>query len=318
MRLYSLSIKQLWQSAGTIALLSALAIVSTSCIPQSTSEIARPAANIATRSETETKVIRIAVIPWQSPEEQQKKLQPLTDYLEKTTGRKFDFQITKDYKTSVDLLVDGKVDIAYLGGATYVQARERNSQVEPIVAPIDKTTGRPWYTSVIVANADKGIKTIKDLKGKKFAFVSPSSTSGGVVPKVGLQDQGINPQQDFSSVKYSGSHDKAEADLAAGNVDAIADDMPSFLRSQKSGSLKAGKYKIIWESDPIPTGPIVVSTKLSPELITSLKKALINSPAGIADVSGTESAGYTLVNDTDYDPVRQTKARLAQKPGATQ
>ncbi|WP_276748310.1 PhnD/SsuA/transferrin family substrate-binding protein [Chlorogloeopsis fritschii] len=154
------------------------------------------------------------------------------------------------------------------------------------------------------------------MKGKRFAFVSPNSTSGYLVPMVKFKATGINPERDFASVKYSGSHDKVQADLAAGVVDAIADEKPSFLRSQKSGKLNTTKYKIIWESDPIPTGPIVVSTKLPPQLIADLKRVLINSPAGLVDVSGTQSAGYTLTKDSDYEPIRQLKTSLESNTGA--
>ncbi|WP_016875209.1 phosphate/phosphite/phosphonate ABC transporter substrate-binding protein [Chlorogloeopsis fritschii PCC 9212] len=306
-----------WQYRSlAIALASLLTPLGFGCTSPSSDNNPQASATPASSTENQTATVHVAVVPWQSREEQQKKLQPLADYLHKSTGRKFDFQITKDYKTSVDLLVNGKVDIAYLGGSTYVLARQQNPNVEPIVAPIDQTTGRPWYSAVIAVNTGSGIKSLADLKGKRFAFVSPNSTSGYLVPMVKFKATGINPERDFASVKYSGSHDKVQADLAAGVVDAIADEKPSFLRSQKSGKLNTTKYKIIWESDPIPTGPIVVSTKLPPQLIADLKRVLINSPAGLVDVSGTQSAGYTLTKDSDYEPIRQLKTSLESNTGA--
>jgi phosphonate transport system substrate-binding protein len=258
-----------------------------------------------------TQRLRVAVIPWQSPEEQQKKLQPLADYLEKVLKQPVSFQITKDYATAVDLLVKEEVDMAYLAALTYIKAHERNSGIAPLVIPIDQTTGRPWYTSVIVANSAKGINSLKDLKGKRFAFVSPSSTSGFLLPMYALQNQGIDPTRDFSKIRYPGSHDKTEKQLAEDLVDAIANDKASFLRSQKSGKLAAAKYKIIWESDPLPAPPIVINTKkFSPEVISQLRQALIDAPLGVVDVTGTTSAGYTLAKDADFEPVRQTYNRL--------
>ena len=98
--------------------------------------------------------------------------------------------------------------------------------------------------------------------------------------------------------------------MAAGIVDAIADDRPSFNRAQKSGQLNDAKYQVIWESDPIPNPPIVISKTFNPALINQLKKALINAPKGIVDVSGNESAGYTLVEDSDYDGIRKLKTQI--------
>lgn len=253
-----------------------------------------------------TETLNVAVIPWQSPTEQEKKLQPLADYLQQTMKRPVKFQIAKDYGTAVDLLVEEKVEMAYLAALTYIKAHERNANIKPLVLPIDETTGRPWYTSVIVADVRKGIKSLKDLKGKKFAFVSPSSTSGFLMPLNGLQKQGINPTQDFSHIRYPGSHDKAETALATGEVDAIADDKASFTRAQAAGKLPAANFKIIWESDPIATPPIVVNTsKFTAKEISQLQQALIDAPAGVVDVSGAKSAGYTLAKDADFEPIRQ-------------
>lgn len=258
-----------------------------------------------------TQPLRVALIPAQSSKEQEKKLQPLAQYLEKILKRPVNFQITKDYDTAVELLVKEEADMAYLGALTYIQARKRNPNLEPLVIPISESTGRPWYTSVIVANTTKGIKSLKDLKGKRFAFVSPSSTSGFLLPMSALQSQGIDPTRDFTKIRYPGGHDKVQQELADNLVDAIATDKAPFLLNQKSGKLAAAKYKIIWESDPIPAPPIVINTKkLSPEIIKQLQQALIDAPVGVVDVTGASSAGYTLVKDADFEQIRQVYTRL--------
>lgn len=258
-----------------------------------------------------TSTLEVAVIPWQSPAEQEQKLQPLAEYLQSVLKRPVHFQITKDYAAAVNLLVEEKVEMAYLAALTYVKAYERNNKLQPIVLPIDATTGRPWYTSAIVVDASQGIQTLQDLKGKRFAFVSPSSTSGFLLPLHAFRAQNIDPARDFARIFYAGSHDKAQTALAKGEVDAIADDQASFLRAQAAGKLPAKNYKIIWESEPIPTGPIVINTsKFTPEAITKLQQALIDAPLGVVDVSGSKSAGYTLAKDADFESIRQIYAGL--------
>lgn len=254
--------------------------------------------------------LRVAVLPWQSSKGQQEKLQPLAKYLGTHLKHPVNFQITKNYAEAVDLIVKEEVDMAYLAALTYIKARERNPNIKPLVIPINRISGRPWYTSVIIADTTKNIKTIEDLKGKRFAFVSPSSTSGFLIPMNGLQTAGIDPTRDFSKIRYSGSHDKATQDLVDGVVDAVTNDKASFLRSQKSGKLDAN-YKIIWESGPIPAPPIVINTKkFTPKMIDQLQEILIDAPIGVVDVSGTESAGYTLGKDADFEEIRQIYTRL--------
>lgn len=287
--------------------LSAIAVSCTATSSNTNSQVSP----VSSPQAAVTQTLNVAVIPWQSPKEQEKKLQPLADYLQQTMKRPVKFQIAKDYATAVDLLVEEKVEMAYLAALTYVKAHDRNAKIAPLVLPIDAISGRPWYTSVIVADATKGIQSLEDLKGKRFAFVSPSSTSGFLMPLKAFQAEGIDPTRDFTRIRYAGSHDKAETALANREVDVIADDRASFTRAQAEGKLPAANYKIIWESDPIPTGPVVINTsKFTPKEIAQLQKALIDAPLGVVDVSGSKSAGYTLAKDADFEPVRQIYNRL--------
>lgn len=269
-----------------------------------------PGETISYANPSDSKPLLVAVLPWQSPEKQQETLQPLAQYLETLLERPVNFQITKNYAEAVDLIVEEEVDMAYLEPLTYIKAKQRNPNIKPLVVPINRFSGRPWYTSVIIANTTKNIKTLQDLKGKRFAFVSPSSTSGFLIPMNVLQTVGINPTKDFSKIRYSGSHDATIQDLVDGVVDAVTNDKASFLRSQKSGKLDAN-YKIIWESNPIPAPPIVINTKkFAPKIINQLQEILIDTPVGFIDLSGSESAGYTLGKDTDFEEIRQIYTRL--------
>lgn len=258
----------------------------------------------------EQAAINMVLIPWQVSAEQEEILQPLAEYLTQKIQRPFKFQIAPDYKTAVDSLVEGKVELAYLSTSTYIEARLRDPHVEPLAAPINRETGRPWYTAVIVANTNYGIHSLTDLKGKRFAFVSKLSTSGYIVPMAHFQDIGIDPKRDFTKILFVGSHDKAKALLSEGKVDAIADDSRSYMDLQKKGKFNSEIYKVIWESTPIPSTPIVASRKVSQELKTILRKALIDAPEGLIDPSGTVGVGYTQVQDSDYDVIRQIQSRF--------
>ena len=303
------------RSVTSLILAVIVTAVSMGCQPLKGDRVADSQTQQSTKPDQQSTSLNIAVIPSKNPVEQQKSLQPLAEYLTKTLGRQVSFQIAKDYKTPVNLIAEGQVQIAYLGSLAYVEAKQLNPQIQPIVAPINKETGRPWYTSVIVTNSNR-ISDVNDLKGKRFAFVSESSTSGYLMPLGYFKEMGIDPERDFTKVKFSGSHAQVKTDLESGEVDAIANDKPSYLNEQKSGRFNPQKYKIIWESSPIPQGPIVVrADQVSPDLVTNLKKALVSASEGLVDVNGAEAAGYTLVQDEDYEPIRKLQAQLNLKPG---
>jgi phosphonate transport system substrate-binding protein len=265
--------------------------------------------------ETESQTIRqlnIAVLPTVSSAEQQQRIERLDQYLEQRLGIPVEIQLTLSYAKTVDLLVEETVQMAYLGPLTYIQAKERNSNIEPIVAHIEKRTGRPWYNSVIIVKADSGIETLEDLVGIRFGFVSPSSTSGFLMPISALQEKGINPPEDFTVMEYAGGHDKNAMALIEGKVDAIAIEYPTYLEFKTENKLPTDQYKIIWKSDPIPNAPLVISRKLPADFKIELKKALIDAPDGLVGISGIESSGYTLVSDEDYEAIRVMHKRLQQ------
>ena len=161
-------------------------------------------------------VLRVSAIPDEAPTELQRKFKPLGEYLSQATGMKVVFTPVSDYAAVVESLATKKLDLAWLGGFTYVQAKIRtNGTAIPIVQRAEDAV----FTSKFIT-ADPAIKTLADLKGKTFAFGAPSSTSGSLMPRFFLQQDGLNPEKDFKTVAYSGAHDATVAFVAAGKADA--------------------------------------------------------------------------------------------------
>ena len=76
--------------------------------------------------------LRISMIPTTDPSKALRENQPLLAYWQKQTGQTPDLTIPTSYAAVVEALVNNKVDIAYLGGFTYVQASAR-AGVKPLV-----------------------------------------------------------------------------------------------------------------------------------------------------------------------------------------
>jgi phosphonate transport system substrate-binding protein len=167
----------------------------------------------------------------------------------------------------------------------------------------------------MIVAANSSITSLKDLKGKRVAFVSPSSTSGYLLPLAALRQAGIEPERDFAEVIFGGTHAKTEALLETGAVDAIATNIPSYLKRQTLGRLTPQNSRVFWESQPVPHSPFLVATDLPPEIIEKLKEAFLTVPPGLQDIVGTQAEGYTLVIASDYEPIKQLRIRLGQAGG---
>ena len=163
-------------------------------------------------------VFRITAIPDESPTELARKAGPLIKYLETALSMKVEYTPVTDYAAAVEVLVNKKVDMAWFGGFTFVQANVRSGGK---VLPLVQREEDEKFRSVFITT-DPGIKTLADLKGKDVTFGSQSSTSGHLMPRSFLLQAGINPDKDFKRVAFSGAHDATIAAVASGKVQAGA------------------------------------------------------------------------------------------------
>ena len=296
---------RLFLCSGVIA--CSLVFYSCASSPPSDMETS-PTDNVDLVSDDETvantlEKIKITVLPDLSSAERDTDIVELQEYLTTTLNIPIEFDAASSYDDAVEKIVNGSVEVAYLGPLTYVQAREQNPSIEPIVAPIDQTSGRPWYTSVIISKTD--INSLEEIKGRHFGFVTDSSTSGFLVPSYEFSTLEIEPDNDFASVKYGGAHDATLELLLDGEVEAIAVDKRTYSDAVKAEALDPEKFHIIWESDPITNSPIVVSGAIPEEVKLALQRALIDAPEGLVSVGVSEAQGYTIVEDSDYSLIRQ-------------
>jgi len=163
-------------------------------------------------------VLRVTAIPDEAPTELARKAAPLMKYLEERLGMKVEFTPVTDYAAAVEALASRKVDLAWFGGFTFVQANIRSGGK---AVPIVQREEDERFRSVFITS-DPAIKTLADLKGKDVSFGSQSSTSGHLMPRSFLLQAGVDPDKDFKRVAYSGAHDATIAAVAAGKVQAGA------------------------------------------------------------------------------------------------
>ena len=163
-------------------------------------------------------VLRVTAIPDESPTELARKAGPLIKYLEAKLGMKVEYTPVTDYAAAVETLVNKKVDLAWFGGFTFVQAHVRSGGK---VLPLVQREEDEKFRSVFITT-EPAIKSLADLKGKDLSFGSQSSTSGHLMPRSFLLQAGLNPDKDLRRVAYSGAHDATIAAVASGKVQAGA------------------------------------------------------------------------------------------------
>ncbi len=191
-------------------------------------------------------VFRVTAIPDESPTELARKAGPLMKYLEARLGMPVEFTPVTDYAASVEALVNKKVDLAWFGGFTFVQANVRSGGK---VIPIAQREEDEKFRSVFITS-DPNIKTLADLKGKDVSFGSQSSTSGHLMPRSFLMDAGVNADKDFKRVSFSGAHDATIAAVASGKVQAGALNISVWERFVNEKKVDTTKVRVFFTTPP--------------------------------------------------------------------
>lgn len=233
--------------------------------------IATGLALLAGPAAAQTQTLRVSAIPDENPTELLRKFKPLGAYLEKETGMKVAWTPVNDYPAVVEGLAGGRIDLAWLGGFTFVQVRHRTGNAIPIAQRAEDEK----FISRYIVPVNSPAKSLQDLKGKTFAFGSPSSTSGHLMPRYFLLKDGINPDKDFSRIAFSGAHDATVAFVASGRADAGVLNASVLDRLIEKGDANAKAVRVLATTPPYYDYNWTVRGNLDPAVAKKLTEAFL-------------------------------------------
>ena len=226
--------------------------------------------------------------------------------------------LAADYSGVIQGLAAGQLDMAGMGSASYATAwRESGGKVEPLLTLV-QDDGSDSYRSVLVVRADSGITGLAGLRGKSVAWADPQSTSGYLIPRYELRQQGIDPESGryFAKTAFAGGHEQGviavlhgQFDASATNVSGIGDPAQGFsqgtLRSMTDKKLlKPGELRVVWMSQPIIDGPLTVRSDLPEPFKADMVAFHEALPAAAPDVfkqlTKGSGRGYRRVEHKEY------------------
>lgn len=254
-------------------------------------------------------VLRVSAIPDEAPTELLRKFKPLGEYLEQELGMRVQFQPVSDYAGVVEALGAKRLDLAWLGGFTFVQARLRTGDAIPLVQREQDEV----FTSTFIT-ADPAINSHADLKGKSFAFGSVSSTSGHLMPRYFLQQAGIDADSHFSRIGFSGAHDATVAWVESGRVDAGVLNASVWEKLAAEGKVDTSKVRVYQTTPTYFDYNWTVRGDLDPALVERLKAAFLKldpaNPEHKAILDLQRASRFIETRVENYDGIEQA-ARAA-------
>lgn len=255
--------------------------------------------------------LRVGLVPNIAPEQQQARYQPFADYLGGELGVTVELFVAADYAGVVAALASGRIDLAYLGGLTYVQA-EAQVALTPLVSEVDRYTGTTRYLSAVVVRDEAPYTELADLlqDGATFAFGDVSSTSGSLYPRVMLVEAGadchprdVDQCPPLGRVYFTGGHDAAALAVLGGSADAAGLELRILRRLVRDGEIPEGALRVIAQRE-VEGYPWVMRTALGAVAAQRLTAAFtgIDDPA-LLDLLRAER--YQPVRAGDYDEIRR-------------
>ncbi len=250
----------------------------------------------------------IGVIPAQTEGEMQTAMDKLQTILAEELDREVEIEVYPDYNGVVESMNYDQIDMAYLGPLTYVIA-EANSNAKAIITQL--VDGEPFYNAYIITHTDNPVASLDELLENpgevQFAFGDPNSTSGSLIPSIELQDRGVyesEQENEFETVRFTGSHDATALAVQNKQVDAGAIDSAIYNQLLESGKIDEDQLKIIWESEPLFQYPWAVLESTDDETVAKLREAFlaIEDPE-ILDAFG--ATGFTEADNADYESIKQ-------------
>lgn len=221
-----------------------------------------------------------ALKPDKDPDKMLQEKAALEDFLAERLGKPVSVIIPLSGSVILEGFANGTIDVGYISATEMVHAREGGSANLLLAGEIN---GKPSYSSYWVSLKEKPYSSVEDLKGKKVAFSSRTSTSGFIIPFWDLLQKGLitadDTPEDFfgeGNVWYGVGYVSAIDQVLAGEAEAGAVSYYVLDEDRHLTSDQKALLKKVCEQGPVPTHVIAASKKrLKDEDAARLKAALL-------------------------------------------
>ena len=258
--------------------------------------------------------LTIGLLPDESADALLARYAPLVEAIKARTG--FDVQLVTpaSYSEMVERFVALELDMALFGGYTFVLANERHKAVPLAMRDIDAR----FVSYVFVRADDTTVSSLSDLAGKRFSFGSPQSTSGHLMPRWHFAQAGIEPEDFFSEIVYSGAHDRTVAYVAEGRVDAGVANGQIVTRLLEEAPPGKKPVRIVWQSPPYVDYVWAVQPTMSEPTRRTLQQVFLDfSTADPSDRAFLASLGARYFIPADESHFHALRAAIRLLDGAS-
>ncbi len=253
------------------------------------------------------KTLLIGLIPEQNIFRQIERYEPLAGYLGRKIGVNIQLKVLPLYGNVIDNFNFAGMDGAFLGSFTYALAHMKLG-LEVLARPEDDR-GVSTYRGIVLVRKDSGIRTVRQMRGNRFAFVDRATSAGYLFPLVYLKRAGvIRPESFFREMYFTGTHEDAIYDVLNRKADIGASKDTVLDRIAAGDPRLREELLVLGRSPAFPENALVVRHGVDESVRVKIRDVLLamdRDPEGrkILDQFGTHK--FIATDDGDYEVVRQ-------------
>lgn len=171
-------------------------------------------------------------------------------------GVRLDYVLFSNYEAQIEYLLSGKIDIAWNTNVAWVRTYELSNKKAQALLMRDTDVD---FKSVFITKANRGIKSISDLKGRKFGLGSADSAQAAILPLKYLEEELQTDIKDVEIIRFNsdlgkhGDTGRSEFDILEAikndKIDAGAIGVSTWIRIIEEGLFPAGEIKAFYISE---------------------------------------------------------------------
>ncbi len=264
-------------------------------------EQAKPAAAQSSRR------LLIGLVPEESMFKQFARYEPLARYLSDQTGLEIELTVLPRYENLLSSFVSQNMDAAFFGSLTYVRAHRRLG-VQAIARP-ERQDGISTYHGIIITRRDSGIRSVRDMRGKSFAFASRDTIAGYALPLVYFRKAGVvNYKTYLKETYFTGTHEDVIHDVLDRKADIGAAKNTEFERLAEQDPRIRETLWVLALSPEMPENTFAVRKDLDPDITRRLSEALLNmhdTMTGRRVLGDFGALRFIACRESDFQPTSE-------------
>ena len=271
--------------------------------------------------------VRIGALANRGTEECLARWGPTAAYLERhIPGTRFEV-VPLSFNEVTDRVASGKVHFIITNPTQYsvLEFRGNAHRIAGFLVP-SPAGPRRVFGGVIFTRADRAdIKTIDDLRGRKFAAVDAESLGGWLSALRELKAAHIDPVRSFAELRFLGTHDAVVESVLSGQSDAgtIRSSQLETMAGQGKADLRdirvlpcpylsCAGYPFRISTRLYPEWPFAVVGGVDDDLSRRVAVALMTMEANDPAAKASGGAGWTI--PSDYSAVHELLRELRLDP----